>query len=133
MKIEIPEKYRIQILDVICACEDDMERVAFCWQFAQNYAKEKADRITELEVAIKKLQDNAYEAAGTIEEADLQAKEMGTKNAELYDAWEAVSKDKDRFVKALETCMYYSDPFRVHTDLDYDIIHKTAQKELQAK
>jgi hypothetical protein len=53
MKIEIPEKHRIQILDVICACEDDMERVAFCWQFAQNYAKESSPYSIEYVESLK--------------------------------------------------------------------------------
>lgn len=115
-------------------------------EYAKSYSNHLAESYSDLEGENKRL-CSMYESEKNrlvlrtmerdnwemqFKEADKRCREMGTKNAELYDAWLAVSKDKDRFVKALETCMYYSDPFRVHTDLDYDIIHKTAQKEIQA-
>lgn len=37
------EDYRIEIIDAVCSCEDDMDRVKWCQKFMQEFAdREKA-------------------------------------------------------------------------------------------
>jgi|SRR5688572_5340849 len=108
MKLEIPEKYRIQILDVICACEDDMERVAFCWQFAVNYAKFWEDAHAHLEEKLRIEYGAELEAFKIVaEERICDEFEQKLNEATHADASEITSLRKELDKATLERDSWY--------------------------
>lgn len=44
-KVIIPEQYRIMLIDELCHLEDDMDRVSYCWKFANKLSWDKSEKL----------------------------------------------------------------------------------------
>lgn len=62
--METVEDYRIKIIDVMCAAEDDMDRVRICQQFMTEYGSDLQEENKKLREALTEIRRYSSAALG---------------------------------------------------------------------